>query len=337
LKNITLRIFKFILFLALGVVLLYLSFRGVNFSSFLECIKHANYLWVALALFLSWLAFYSRAHRWNLLIEHIAERPKLSESYRALIVGYFANYAFPRLGEVTRCAMLTKTNKIPINKLIGTVIAERLIDFISLLVLIVITVIVRFDTFGNFLYNQVWVSFSAKLAKSGQTLQPYIIGLIIFTLIIAGLIWLLRHKIAHSLVYQKVKGFVEGLLEGVKTVIHLQRRKEFLLHTVIIWTLYWLMSWVVVFALPSTASLDAADGLFILVIGSLGMTVPVQGGFGAFHGIVSLGLTIYGIPREQGLAYAVLAHESQVVFIIILGSMALINIFLLKPKQKVKL
>ena len=131
---------------------------------------------------------------------------------------------------------------------------------------------------------------------------------------------------------QKIKKIIVGLMGGLKSVYTMKKFGAFILHTFIMWSMYFLMTWLMCFALPETSSLKPIDGLFLLVIGSLGMAAPVQGGIGAFHWLVSLGLTLYGIPREKGLVYATLNHESQTLLLIILGSIAFILVFLKKKK-----
>ena len=125
-------------------------------------------------------------------------------------------------------------------------------------------------------------------------------------------------------------------MEGVRTVFKMKRKKEFFIHTVLIWVLYWLMTYIIVYALPSTSQLGPMDGLFILVIGGLGMSAPVQGGIGAFHLIVAAGLTIYGIKYDDAMSYAFLLHESESFLAIFLGGLSLLLLFLARKKESIK-
>jgi glycosyltransferase 2 family protein len=335
LKIKLIRVIRFSAFLSLGILLLYLSFRGINFKNFINCLRNANYYWVALSLFFAWIAFLSRAYRWNLLIEPLEYKPGLWHSYNALMVGYFANYAFPRIGEITRCAMLTKTNKIPTDKLIGTVIVERVIDLVTLAFVTLIVVFSKADFFGGFLKQQVFNPLLEKLKNVGGNHTILVFSLIfILSLIAIWILWRLRHRFIHQHSFRKVINILYGIVAGLKSFWHMKRRKEFLFHTIIIWLMYWLMTWVIVFSLPLGVTLKPIDGLFLLVVAGLGMSAPVQGGFGACHAITTLALMIYGISHEEGLALAVISHESQMIGIIILGCISLSRIYIISRKQK---
>jgi hypothetical protein len=250
-----------------------------------------------------------------------------------MMTGYLANFAFPRIGEVTRCATLAKKENIPVDKLIGTVIVERTVDLISLLVLLIFLLIFRLDKFGSFLGNNVLKPLSAKIVETLSV--SWIIWILLLVLVVSGIAGYLvfREQLSSIKGVTKLKNLVKGVIAGLKTIYKMKRRWEFIFHTVLIWTLYLLMTWVVVFSIPSTSHLKIIDGIFILVIGGLGMSAPVQAGIGAFHWIVSRGLaTVYAdfISLEDGLAFATISHESQAVLAIVLGTL---SFFLLIKKK----
>lgn len=249
----------------------------------------------------------------------------------AVLIGYFANLAAPRLGEITRCAALTKTDKVPFESLIGTVIVERAIDVLCLALLTFIIFVVKIDFFGAFLVQHVFNPLSEKVGQlfpaSGWAWLVFILGLAFMVLF-----WIYRRRFSHIVFLQKIKKVFFGLLEGLKSVYKMKKFGAFLFYTLIMWSMYFLMTWLMCFALPETSHLRPIDGLFLLVIGSLGMAAPVQGGIGAYHWIVSLGLTMYGIPKEKGLVYATLNHESQTFLLIIFGALAFFLVFLKKKK-----
>jgi len=305
---------------------MYFAFKGISFEKIIEDLKGVNYWWVLLSLLFALLAYWARAYRWNILIEPLKHHPPLSSTFYSLMVGYLANFAFPRIGEITRCATLAKKEKIPVDKLIGTVIVERAVDLLSLIILLVFLLIIRLDTFGAFLGNSVFKPLSEKVSTTLHF--SWFIWIIIAGTFIGfiGLYFILREQLAKIVIVGKVKNLVKGVLSGLKTVYQMQRRWEFIFFSVLIWAFYLLMTWVVVFAVPATSELKLIDGLFILVIGGLGMSAPVQGGIGAFHWIVSRGLaSVYAfISIEDGLVYATIAHSSQAVFAILLGSLSLI-------------
>lgn len=333
-KTKVLTLVKFLLFLLLASLLLYFAFKGINFYEFSHQFKKANYLWVGAAVIASFIALLSRAYRWSLLIEPLGKRPSLRDTYDALMVGYLANFAFPRIGEVTRCAMLNRTNRIPVDSLIGTVIVERAIDFFCMIMLLLIVIIGQFDLYGGFLNQYIIDPITQKLLV-GSTAYIFICLIIVLFIALAVWVYHLRHHLEHHKYLSKVYHLAKGVFRGLKTVGQMKNRWAFLLHTLIIWLMYWLMAYVIVFSIPATAHLSPMDGLFLLVIGSLGMTVPTQGGFGSYHIITALGLTLFGLTREEGLVYAVISHETQFLMIILLGSLSLASIFYKKKKNYV--
>ncbi len=331
-RKIIINSFKFLLFLFIGIVLLYFAFKDINFQDLWIDLKQANYNWVILALSLSVLSHLSRAMRWKILIEPLGYSPKTRNVFYAVMIGYLANLAAPRLGEISRCGSLNKTDKIPFDSLIGTVIVERTIDLLTLIILTIIIFFSKINFFGNFIIHNVYMPLSLKIQEmfSATSRILFLIGIIFISLVI---IWYLRGVISKMKIFQKFKKIGLGVLDGIKSVYKMKRFSGFIFHTFFIWSLYFLMTWVMVFALPETSFLTAIDGLFLLVIGSFGMAAPVQGGIGAFHWIISRGLSIYGIPFEKGLAFATILHESQLLMVLILGSISLIIVVLNRKKS----
>jgi len=315
---------------------MYFAFKGISFEKIIQDLKSVNYWWVVLSLFFAFLAYLARAYRWNILIEPLKHNPPLSSTFYSLMVGYLANFAFPRIGEITRCASLAKKEKIPVDRLIGTVIVERAVDLLSLLILLIFLLIIRLDTFGAFLGNSVFIPLSEKVSSTLHF--SWFIWILIAGSFIGfiALYFIFREQLAKIVLVNKVKNMVKGVLSGLKTVYQMKRRWEFIFFSVLIWFLYLMMTWVVVFAVPATSGLNLLDGLFILVIGGLGMSAPVQGGIGAFHWIVSRGLaSVFAfISIEDGLVYATIAHSSQALFAILLGSLSFI--LLVSRKKRVK-
>ena len=148
---------KYTLFLSIGIALLVFAFKGIDLKNTIHEIKEANLFLVVLSVVLAIVALVLRAYRWNILIEPLGFKPKLSNTFHSLMVGYLANLALPRLGEVTRCGSLTKAEKIPFDELFGTVIVERLVDVICLFIAIMLTAIVEYERLGNFLFQNLYV------------------------------------------------------------------------------------------------------------------------------------------------------------------------------------
>ena len=321
-------------FLALGVLLLYLAFKGIAFQELKSTLSGANYWWIGLSLVFLTLGFVLRARRWMLLIQPLGYRPSLKSTYHSLMVGYLSNYALPRLGEVTRCVSLGSKEKIPVDSLIGTVIIERVIDMLMLLLIMAFLLISRMEQFGAFFGEKVFGPMGERISEifGGTVLFWILVGVFCVVLLLA--IFIFRQRLLKIRLIRKIADFLKGILDGLSTIGRMERKWEFIIQSFLIWFIYILMTWVVVFALKDTAHLGFIDGVFLLVVGGLGMAAPVTGGFGAYHWITSRGLVhVYGLTLEQGGAYAILAHEPNSMFTIILG---LISYALIVSSQRRK-
>ena len=331
-KKQILQTVRFLTFLSLALFLLYLAFRGIDLHRVWNELKHARYGWLLLTLPIGLLSHIFRAWRWNLLIEPLGYKPPLAHTFYAVMSGYLANLALPRLGEVVRCGSLTKTDKVPFDSLLGTVIAERVVDLLALLLLMIITFFIKIHFFGDFLYRQVFLPLTDRFTG----LLSHTLTLVIILLVLAAAVILLKiywKKIRHIGLVRKLRDFLVGILNGIRTIARMKQNGLFLLVTLLIWTMYFLTAWLVLFMLPETAGMSPVDGLFLLVVGSLGMVVPVQGGIGAYHWIVSSALTLYGVSRATGLAVATLAHESQTLLILVAGAFSMIMVVLIRNKS----
>jgi uncharacterized protein (TIRG00374 family) len=333
LKKSVLKTLRYLLFLGLALLLLFFAFKGIDLKILWNNLVHARYGWVAVPLLFASLAYFSRAYRWSLLIEPLGYKPKLKNTFTSMMVGYLANYAFPRIGEITRCGVLARTEKIPADKLFGTVIIERLIDMLMVFILLFILLIGRFEFFGSFLKENILIPVWNML--TGITEKSFVFWLVV---ILAGLSFiilfylLLRARPDSNPIILRIRKIIKGMISGIQTVYKMKHSWSFVLHSLVIWGSYWLMSYFAVFILPATSGLKPIDGLFILVIGSFGFIAPVQGGIGAFHWIVSVGLTIYGISKEEGLAFATLLHGAQSLWTIFLGTVSMLLLFLNRKK-----
>lgn len=318
---------KYSLLLAIGVGLLWLAFRGVNLSETIEEIKHANVFWLSMSILASLIAFFSRAIRWNLLIEPLGFQPKIMNTSAALMIGYLANLAVPRLGEVTRCGTLNQTEKVPFDKLLGTVIFERIIDVLCLLVCIILVAVSEYDRLGNFMNENIFEPLKSKahLFINSPILIASVV-LIFFLLVL----FLLKNKTGKGIV-PKVINIMKGIADGMTSVRKMKKPIQFIFHTILIWVMYFFMTYLCFFSLPATSQLDWHAGLFVLVVGGMGMSAPVQGGIGAYHLLVSHGLILYGLSLGHGLAFATLMHTSQTLVVIVFGALSFLYLFL---KQK---
>jgi hypothetical protein len=252
------------------------------------------------------------------------------------MVGYLANLVLPRIGEITRCVALGKKEKMPVDKLIGTVIIERAIDSVSLVIIMIVMIFTSSFEIRSFMKESIMNPIEQGIVSVFGS--AWILWVAFFALVAATLILMIvyRRSLRKIKFFAKLFDVIRGIIDGLTTITNLERKGEFIFHTVLIWISYLLMTWVVVFSLKATAHLTISDSIFLLVIGGLAMVVPVQGGFGAFHYIISRGLLIvYAIPLKDGLTYALLAHTSQLILIVITGIIAFFLIFKKQPKSEI--
>ena len=334
-KRTVFTVLQFAFFLVIGLILLYYAFRGVTFEELVNSLAIADFKWVAFALCFALIGYISRAYRWKLLIKPLNHDPSLQNVFYALMIGYTANFAFPRIGEITRCGTLRRSDNIPVDSLLGTVIIERAIDLVVLLFILFLVFFSKIGFFGAFFSKNIFNPFIDQL---NATLKMGFVNWIIAVVAVIVLVILIRFiniRFSRSPVIKKIKELIRGVVMGLKTISKMEDRWTFVFLTLIIWLMYFLMTYVLVFAFTATAHLGPLDGLFLLVIGGMGMSAPVQGGIGAFHWIVSLGFFFYGFSKADAVAYATLSHESQSIFAILLGAFSFIMLLVQKSKAKI--
>lgn len=317
LKNAT----KYVLMLGLGGFLFWYVIKDIDASKVEADFRKADYFWIGISILISFVAFWSRAVRWNLLLEPLHIKPPVYKTLLALLSGYFANMFLPRAGEVARCLMLNKMSKAPFNATFGSVVAERVFDLLGLVFLLGAAFVLEFDRISGFLSEIV----IGKFTHLFSSLEDMYLFLLIMGVLATGLfamLWFLRHQIKKNTVFQKAYVFAGGVWEGVISIRKLEKKWLFLFHTILIWVCYYFMTYLVFFAFEPTAHLGPLAGLIILVLGSIGMSAPVQGGIGAFHYLVASALVIYGVSNEDGVSYALLLHTSQSLTVIIVGGIS---------------
>jgi uncharacterized protein (TIRG00374 family) len=321
-----LSIAKYILLMGVAFGLLAFAFRGVSVRAIFVEMSHAKSGWLLLSILLSLISFVSRAIRWKLLIEPLGYSPSLKKTTYALMVGYFTNLALPRLGEVTRCGSLSKAESIPFSSLLGTVIVERIIDVLSLFLCMLLAAILEYERLGHFLNDNILQPLGDKFGQlMSSPLFVMIAGVLIVALIIFIVLLLKKSKWQGG--ESKLTALIRGLIQGLRSVANLKRPGLFIFHSIFIWFLSFLGMYVCFFALAPTSHLGLTAALFLLVIGGLGMAAPVQGGIGAFHLLVSQGLVLYGLSRQDGLTFATLVHSISLLLVVACGIASLILLF----------
>lgn len=329
-----LTILKILFFLSIGFFLIWLSLRDLDSEQreeILVSFKNANYSWVLLSIGAGALSHLFRAERWRLLMKPIGYSPKLHNTFFAVMIGYLANLALPRLGEVTRCGMLSKYEKIPINKSFGTVIAERSVDMIFFILLFFINLWIFWSQLSDYVREHFYGPVNERmLALGNSTVMLWTAGIIVIVLI--GGFFIIRYYYREARFYLKIKSIVKGFIEGFKSVLRVKKIGFFLLYSVLIWVMYFFMVYVCFFALAETSGLGFGPGLAVLIFGSIGIMFS-PGGIGAYPYLVQKTLAIYGIAKVNGIALGWITWTAQNLMIVILGILSLVLLPILTRKR----
>ena len=321
-----LSVLKYIVLLSLAGVLLWLSFREVKWESFVNGIKDADWRWIGLSMIVSVLAFLIRALRWRLIMLPLGKPVSRMDSWHGINVGYITNFALPRAGELARCGVISKRTGLPFETVAGTVVLERSIDMLSLLIVSAGVMLFFWDSFGGFIDKQILSSLEDKFST-----ELIITGFVILiaSAIFLYMIW--RYRKSHPLLAIIVK-IVKGIIAGLSSGFRMPQKWTFIIYTVLLWVCYWLMSYFTILAFDNlNTGLGADDALFLMMVGSFGWVIPVQGGIGAYHLIISLALlSVYGISQTTGVIFATISHGAQTITMLIFGALSLLKITLKK-------
>ena len=299
--------------LVLGLFLLYIVFNNIDLNLFLERLDNLDYSWIYLSMFISIFEHVVRGYRWNLLMQTKQTNLSTYITTHILIVSYFFALFIPRFNDFVRCYLISKTNDIKVSSSLGTVVSERIFDLISLLIISLLFFIIEFDLFTDFFSTYILTNISFDV-------YYLIIFFFVITVIISFLYYLNKKSDAFSSKFSEFK-------KGVLSVNKYYKNKKFLLSTLILWIIYFLMGYVIFFSLEETSSLAISSGIAVLVAGSLGMVVPVNAGIGAYHFLVASILISYNINYETGLFFATILHTSQIICLALLGIVSSLILF----------
>lgn len=325
---------KYLAFLLLAGILLHFSFKGVKWSDFISGLQSCNWWWIAASMAIGILGFLFRALRWRILLRAINKDVTLGETFNGINIGYITNFIFPRAGEVARCGVIANTRKVSFEKSLGTVVLERSLDMVCLLLWMFLLLLFTWGEFGSFIKGEILQPLQGKFSSLVLPLS------ILCAVAVAGCaaLWIFRKRLMEIKIVGRIMQVIKGLLEGVFSAFRMEEKWMFFLYTFLIWLTYWLTSLTTIYAFPQVGHLNGIDALFLMIIGGFGWVVPVQGGLGAYHFIVSLALAkVYGIAQATGVVFATISHEAQALVMILCGAVSLISVSMWKKSSKHKL
>lgn len=311
------KVLKYSASAAFAILLLWFSFRDVEWSDFAEGLKSCRWEFIALSMAAGSFAFWLRGLRWRRLLLPIDGSITRITTFNGVNIGNVSNYIFPRIGEFIRCGVITrrsKDGKATYDKVLGTVVLERSWELLVMLLLLVVVVVGGFNRFGGFFVDEILGPMAQKFNFSVWWLVAILVASVA---IVLWMIWRFRES---NTFCRKVWGIFTGILQGFSSCLKMDQKWLFFAYTALIWVMYWLMAASTMWAAPFMDRLDLIDALFLSLVGGLGFAVPVPGGIGAFHFIISLALSaVYGVPTELGIIYATLSHTSQAITQIFFG------------------
>ena len=319
---------KYILSAVLAVALLWFSFRDVQWTDFIEGLKGCRWEYVLLSMAAGAFAFWLRALRWRQLLLPVDDSISRTTTFNGINIGNISNFVFPRIGEFVRCGVITRRSqpidsahpehkKASYDKELGTVVLERGWELLVMLLLLLVVLIGGADRFGAFFMERIWEPVVQRL----DTAIWWLIAAFAATGCVA--LYALWHFRNANGVCSKIWGVVRGIAHGFASCLQMKRKWLFFTYTALIWMTYWFMAASTVWAAPFLDNLDMVDALFLSLVGGLGFAVPVPGGIGAFHFVISMALaTLYGVPVELGVVYATLSHTSQAITQIVFGTVS---------------
>ncbi len=315
------KLLKIIFPLLIGILFIYLSIKNTSAEdreTIYNAIRNADYRFALISLFLGLLSHLSRAYRWNFMLNSMGYNPRLINNILAIFITYIANLGVPRSGEIFRATIMKTYEDIPFEKSLGTVIAERIVDLIMLILIIGIALIIQFDFLMSFLIEQ---SFKPT---------TLILTVLLFALILWTIIRLLKkYNLPLSV---KIIALIKGLTEGVMTLLKMPKKWSYIFHTFLIWGLYIFMFYIIKFSLPETIDLPFEALLIGFLVGAITMSVT-NGGIGIYPFSVSLVLMSYGISKESGIAFGWIVWTSQTTMVILFGALSFFALPIINRKK----
>lgn len=305
-KKVSIKsILELIIPLALSILIFYFIYKDEDWGELMGYIKESKIGWLLLPVAIGMLSHFIRAIRWKMLIKASGMDARLDNVFHSVMIGYFANFLFPRAGEVARCGVLKKSENISFTTLIGTVITERLFDMLVTALIIIATIILQYQYFASTLAT---IDLGSKL----MSMLPFIV--IFIAIIVCVGVFFYRKK-NESKLYEKGRETLKKIGKGFASFKDVNNKTLFIILSLLIFFCYFMMLYVSFWAFDATKDLSISAGLVVYVMGALGIIAPVQGGIGAWHYLTITALSFYFIPETEAKAFALATHTVQTIIV----------------------
>ncbi len=327
LRKVFTQIAKVSLPLLLGGAILYWMYRDFDFQHVRHVLLHEmSWTWMLLSLPFCVLAQTLRGWRWQLTLEPLDEHPRRRVSVYSIFVSYGVSLLVPRIGEFTRCAVLKRWDGVSFPKALGTVVTERAVDSLIIILFTGLAFLLEMSIFGTF-FERTGMSVDSIL--SGFSLAGWAV-----TAVCAVAVGVLLHVLLrHLAIYNKVKATLHSVWEGIASLRHVRHVTLFILFSLGIWVCYFLHYYLTFFCFPFTEDLGVGCGLATFLIGSIAVVVPTPNGAGPWHFAVKTMLLLYGVQEEQTLYFVLIVHTLQTMFVVLLGVYGWARLNLMSKKK----
>lgn len=314
------KLLKIGFFFLIGILLIWWSLHQIpphEWDKFTKALSKSKFWIIIPVFFILGLSHFIRALRWRLIMEPLGYKPSIINTFLAVLIGYLANLAIPRLGEVLKCTLLSKYEKVPADKIIGTIVAERAFDVLSLGLVFLLALSLQFNVI-----EAGWqqLKFTSEHDTNGKTTLNILLGSIGFFIVIALILFFkFKHKFGN--IIQKMTDILSGIWQGIISATKLKKHNLFFFYSFAIWFLYLLATYIGLYGTEGTAS-SFATAISCLAYASIGMIIT-PGGIGAYAYFMAKVLELNGIEYTLGLANGTLQWFAQLLIVIVLGGLSL--------------
>ena len=320
------NIIKYILSAILAAVLVWFAFRGVDWKAFWAGLQQTRWLYMVLFFIAALLALVFREERWRALMHPLDPELRRLSVWDAINIGNLVNVVLPGAGEFVRCGYVS-SKRLSYDKALGTIACERVFDVIMVFILIVVALILKWESFGTFFVENIWQPMTGRL---GGSLGWVFAGLVLLLLTLVWAVFRFRRRVR---LFERIASAFQGIATGFASIAKMERKWPFLLSTLGIWAMYVLTMWCTVRALPALDAMTGVDILFLSAVSNIASVIPVPGGIGAYHYLVALTVqNLYDARWETGILAATLGHEAHALLIIVVGVISYLHISLRKKK-----
>lgn len=311
------RIYRSVIFFIIGVAIFWYVFRDTDIGVIRKEISQFSIFWIIVSVLLNIFSQWIRAHRWKLLFKPLAYSPKIYNLFLAVLILGFTNQVIPRGGEIARLATINRVEEVPFSKLFGLALAERLTDFVILILIFLVLLIWQFSVINKL------IALPEIKPEAMDFRQIFIVTAIIVTVTVITILSIKKLKVFEKL-KDRISRLKKNISEGFSSIYRIKRKVIYIIESLLIYLVWFFMLYVLFFAYPPTADLSFEVAMVTFGLATLTFLVPVQAGIGAWHFVVIQCLLLFGVEAESGKAFSLVSHAATNLIYLLLGGIAFI-------------